>query len=153
MYAKIIDWVISYISQTKKEEDQVLLTEEQSRIILNGWTYKNWNFIERKIPNEEKMLNEINKANQEFQNAVRLLTAEYTPEEIASFDLKLYHATMIKAGSMQTSSLIEGTLLEGETLSEMVDKIITNSEAYQKAYAAAEKELRRKTKEIKNKYK
>lgn len=153
MYAKIIDWVISYISQTKKEENQIFLTEEQAQIILNGGKYEDGKFIEREISNEEKMLDEINKANQEFQNSIHQLTAEYTPEEISSFDIKLRHAELIKAGTIQTSTLIEGTLLEGETLSEMVDKIIANSKAYQKAYAAAEKILRAKTKEIKNKYK
>lgn len=159
---QIKDWKIFYINKDG-DEANIALSSDQALQIKFWYIYfvdieKDELIIEVPENYEEKkseyfakqMDLEILEVNKEFQAKVQMLTADYTPEEVASFDIKILEAQKVLDG--WSSPFLEGLLIEGEDLDGLVEKIMTNATAYKTAYAMFEKELREKTKAIKDKY-
>ena len=102
------------------------------------------------VDNKNKWLYLIDKANKNFDKKIKNIMKDYTEEEKRSFDIKLKEANKIKEGWQST--FLETLCIEWETVEELANKIITNSNNFQLAYASIEKELRENTKKIKEEY-
>ncbi len=157
MFYLIENWKLIWscenkITQQWCETIEINFTQEQINKLQNGCKYENGEIIETPEYLEKQMKAEIQKADFEFQKAVQELTAEYTPEEINSFPKKEEEAKKVLADENYVSEFLTATLLEWESQEVLSEKIIENANAYSMAYASFEKELRRKTKEIREKY-
>ena len=149
------NWQIAFWVDYSKREDCVEIvdfTQEQIKKLQNGCKYENGEITETPEYLEKQMKAEIQQIDLEFQKAVQSLTAEYTPEEISSFPKKEEEAKKVLEDETYISDFLTATLLEGESQEVLAEKIIANANAYSNAYAYHEKELRRKTKEIREKY-
>lgn len=129
-----------------------LSEEEKLKVYWGCILNEDFSIIETPEYLEKQMKAEIQQIDLEFQKAVQSLTSEYTPEEISSFQKKEEEAKKVLSDETYISEFLTGTLLEGESQEVLAEKIIENANAYSMAYTYLEKELRRKTKEIREKY-
>lgn len=85
-------------------------------------------------------------AYKKFEKTIEEIKLSYTDSERETFTLKLIEANKII--NWETSEFISNLCLEDETQTELANKIISNSEAYQNLYSQAEKTLRETLNEI-----
>jgi len=95
---------------------------------------------------------DLYEAYKKFNDTLEVINSKYTQVEKDSFEIKRQEAEKVLNDETHTSSFLTDLCVEWETQTELANKIMTNSEAYQNLYASAEKNLRQSLKEIENKY-
>lgn len=136
------------------------ITKEQKTKLEKWADYSiNWETFEiieteeylEKIEAENKQ-EETNQAYKKFNNSLEFINSKYTQVEKDSFEIKRQEAEKVLNDENYTSSFLTALCIEWETQSELANKIIDNSNAYQTLYAGAEKQLKEDLKTIEEKY-
>lgn len=95
---------------------------------------------------------DLYEAYKKFNDTLEVINSKYTQVEKDSFEIKKQEAEKVLNDENYTSSFLTALCVEWETQTDLANKIMTNSEAYQTLYATAEKNLREDLKAIEVKY-